>query len=463
MDAPPIAASSAPVVRRGLASFVTYPLKALARGAANCLKSPRRLFALFGLTLVAVAAGAGGLMFWADYQYRAAKRELRSDHLPEARRHIQLCLHVWRYSADAQFLAARIARLSADYEQAEVHLKECTRLQKDVNAQTQTEWFLLRAQCGELHGEVENGLWNCVLHNDPETSMILETMARVYMREGRFRPAMVCLAKWLEREPDNVRALDWRGWVFEKSEARQTAIDDYRRVLELDPDRDEVRLRLANLLLDDANGLASMPHWERLQQTQPDRPEVWIGLARCQILQGRADQAREQLDKVLEAQPDNPTALFLRGDLELLHDRPAKAEEYLRRALRVDPSHSGAIFSLAKCLQEIGGHDAEVAALNERFDRQRRDFQRISELMNGTIELNASSPEAPSELGTLLLRVGQVHLGLHWLYIALERDPDHKPTHEALVAYFEKTGQPERAKEHRQRLDEILSKGTTAP
>jgi tetratricopeptide (TPR) repeat protein len=458
MDAPLSAASAPPCARRAPARFVSYPFTLLARGAALLGASPRRLFMFAGLALVVVAVAAGGALLWADYQFRAAQRDLHDDHLPEARRHIQLCLRVWRYSPDAHFLAARIARLSTDFEQAEFHLNECTRLQKEVNAQTQLEWVLLRAQRDELRGEVENGLWNCVLHDDPETSMILETMARAYMRETRFQPALVCLNKWLEREPDTVRALDWRGWVYERMERRQPALDDYRRALEFDPDRDEVRIRLANILLENSNALDALPHWERLRQTQPDRLEVSVGLARCRILQGRAEEARDLLDKVLAEQPDNQTALLLRGDLDLQDGRAGEAEGYLRRALKIDPYLLGAIFSLAKCLEEQGGHETEAAALRLRFDQQKLDFQRINELLNRQVEQDPNSPDGPSELGTLLLRVGQVQVGLHWLYTALERDPDHKPTHEALIAYFDKTNQPEKAKDHRVRLDKINGK-----
>jgi len=424
--------------------------------------SPRRLFALAGLTLIVVALVAGGILLWADYQYRAAQRDLRDYHLPEARRHIQLCLRVWRYSPDAHFLAARIARLSTDYEQAEFHLNECKRLQKEVSAQTQLEWVLLRAQRDELRGEVEGGLWNCILHDDPETSMILEALARGYMRETRFLLAFVCLNKWLEREPDTVRALDWRGWVNEKLERRQPALDDYRRVLQLDPDRDEVRIRLADILLNDSNALDALPHLERLRRTQADRADVSVGLARCRVLQGRAEEARTLLDDVLAAQPDNQVALLHRGNLDLQQGRLAEAEESLRRALKIDPYLAGAVFSLAKCLEEQGGHESEAAALRARFDQEKQDFEQISELLHRQVEQAPNSPDGPFELGTLFLRVGQVPVGLRWFYTALERDPNHKPTHEALIAYFDKTNQPEKAKEHRVWLEKINPKPSSS-
>src|ERR1700674_1410012 len=142
MDAPRSAASALP---RAPSGFVSFPFTLLARGAVRLRVSPRRLCAAAGGALIGVAVAAGGLLLWADYQYRAAQRDFRDDHLPEAQRHIQLCLRVWRYSPDAHFLAARIARMStpADCDRAEFHLTECTRLQTQVTAQTQLEWVLL--------------------------------------------------------------------------------------------------------------------------------------------------------------------------------------------------------------------------------------------------------------------------------------------------------------------------------
>jgi len=216
------------------------------------------------------------------------------------------------------------------------------------------------------------------------------------------------------------------------------------------------------MLVGDSNPLDALHHLERLRKTHPDRLEVSIGLARCRILEGKLGEAGNLLDEVLSYDPQNPAALLFRGELELEQGRSAQAEVYLRHALKNDPYIPGAIYSLAQCLQDLGGHDAEVAELLARFENQKRDFQRISELMKGQLERDPHNADGPSELGTLFLRVGHVQLGVHWLYTALERDPNHKPTHEALIAYFDKTNQPEKAKEHRVWLEKINPKPSSS-
>ena len=46
-------------------------------------------------------------------------------------------------------LAARAARLTADFEGAEAHLKRCLKLQQGATEATQLEFLLMRAQTGE--------------------------------------------------------------------------------------------------------------------------------------------------------------------------------------------------------------------------------------------------------------------------------------------------------------------------
>jgi Tfp pilus assembly protein PilF len=60
-----------------------------------------------------------------------------------------------------------------------------------------------------------------------------------------------------------------------------------------------------------------------------------------------------------------------------------------------------------------------------------------------------SDPAPRHEAGVILFRNGQEQEGLRWLASALQQDPNHRPTHELLVEYFEKHGQPEKAAQHR--------------
>ena len=196
----------------------------------------RRLGCIMGLAAVLIATAIGGANLWAWYHFRAAEKALRAEKLDEARGHVTCCLRVWQRGPASHLLAVRIARAGGQYPEAEHYLAECNRLQHGASEQSQLEEILLRAQSGEL-AEVEPGLWECVHTNHPESTRILETLAQVYIREGRTQTALTCLNLWLEREPSTARAWHWRGVALEGLDHFEQAIPEYKKALELEPGR----------------------------------------------------------------------------------------------------------------------------------------------------------------------------------------------------------------------------------
>jgi tetratricopeptide (TPR) repeat protein len=392
-----------------------------------------------------------GVHFWAQAEYRAAVRALEDEHYSAGLEHIENYLSIWPSSTAAHLLAARLARLKRDYPQAEHYLKECARLQHGATEAIQLEWVLLRTQQGEIDELVPN-LWACVEADHPETLAILETLARTYMYETRFRPSLFYLNEWLQRAPDTVRALDWRGWVRERLNQTQDALKDYQRVLELEPERSAVRLRLASLLLADNHPKAALPHLERLREHEPDRPEILVGLARCWFQMGRLDEARQLFDQVYAAHPEHVPALIQRGKLELQAQRFTEAEKWLRRALELSPHEMEAQIPLHKSVQLQPGREKEAEQLLKEAEAIRADVQRLGHLLTEELDKAPGNADIPSEIGTLLLKIGHDQLGLYWLHVALKRDENHQKTHAVLADYFEKHKEPAKAAKHRRHL-----------
>ena len=218
----------------------------------------------------------------------------------------------------------------------------------------QLEWVLLRAQRGGELEEVESGLWNCVKQDHPDTLLILQALARSYIRHMRYNKALQALQEWLKRKPDSAQALDWRGWVWERLGNNEAAKMDYQRAVELDSNRIEARLRLADLLIQHSETEAVKPHMDWLQHNPPDRPEVPLLLVRYRLLQGEIDTARSLLEEVVATHPDDVEAQFYEAKLELLANRPAQAEPWLRKVLGQNPFHLEALTALQNCLRTGG-------------------------------------------------------------------------------------------------------------
>jgi tetratricopeptide (TPR) repeat protein len=421
------------------------------RSLGRVARSRPRTIALV-LALSLLAGAPLGVYGYALHQWRMAQEALDQARPTDARDHLAFCLKVWPGSFPVHLLAGRAARLNGDFVAAEAHLNRCLELKGADRDAVRLEFLLMRVQRGEVD-EVAPLLWDAISKGHPQSAMILETLAGAYLRHLRYGPALECLDRWIEKEPNVARAYHWRGWILERMNKQKNAMRDYTRALELDPDLVQVRLRVAESWLHDANPPKALPHLLRLRRQFPDRPDVQARLGECRLLEGKPKEARRLLEGAVEKLPDDPLLLIDLGKLELEEDHPAKAEEWLRRALKVDPADPAAQYTLVSALK-AQGRDREAAAALEHHKKSQAVLEKASKLLHDEALHPTTDPAVPFEIGSVLLDIGQDKTGLYWLHRALERDPDHQPTHRVLMEYYEKKGDTRKAAEHRRQLRE---------
>lgn len=406
----------------------------------------RALLALLLLGLIGWTGYSGGWDLWARFHLWQAQRALAQGDLPRARASLEVCLRVRPNSAAFHCLAAQVARRRGAYDEAEWHLGECRRLQGPAEA-IDLEGALLCAQRGDL-ARVESRLWAAIRKDHPETPLILEALTKGYAQTYRMPQALNCVQGWLERQPDNVQAVCWRGLIWERLYHFQEALEDYRRVVDLDPEEDQARVHLAERLLEAGQAAEALEHFQRVAQRQPENAAAHLGVARSQIDLGRYEEARHGLDDLLSERPEDGLVLIERGKVALLTNEPAEAETWLRKALAVLPYERSANYYLYQCLERLG-RPKEAERYLAEAERIATDMER---LVQATQKMTTASPD-PSlccEVGKILLRNGQAEQGLRWLGNALQEDPRHQPAHQALADYYERTGNAALAARHRQ-------------
>jgi tetratricopeptide (TPR) repeat protein len=403
------------------------------------------------ISIFLVLGGAGvGLYCYALHEWHHAQTAIQEGRPREARNSLDICLVVWPRNAQVHLLAARAARLTGDFEGAEGHLKQCIKLQNGATGATQLEFLLMRAQTGE-EDEVADALFDLVDHKHPEASLIMETLAQAYMHRLRYGLALACLTRWIKEAPGNAKTYHWRGWVLERLDDAKSAMKDYKQALKLDPDLAVVRLRVAEMLLEDKLPNEALPHLQRLRKQVPHSAEIMARLGQCRFLQGEAKEARRLLEAAVKNLPNNPPLLLHLAKLDLLEGKPVAAEKRLRQALKVDPADVEAQYTLATSLQNQGREEEAVVAM-DRCEEQKALLKRANQLLSDEAKHPTKDPDSPSEIGNLLLKMGQDKIALYWLNQALRRDPGHQATHKVLAEYYEKKGEQDKAKVHRRQL-----------
>jgi predicted Zn-dependent protease len=228
------------------------------------------------------------------------------------------------------------------------------------------------------------------------------------------------------------------------------AAEDYRKALALRPARDNVRQRLAEVLLKQNRSTEALAEAEELLRRQPDNPDAKYCYASCLRLLGRNQEAERQLDRLLARQPRHAKALGMRAQLAFEAGRNQEASELLARAIELDPSDQKLKYALFLCLNRLG-KTQEAKIVEAKMAESAAELKRMDKLVR-EVNQKPNDPALRYEVGMIFLRNGFTEDGLHWLSTALGIDPNHRPTHQVLADYFERTGEQEQAKYHRQFL-----------
>jgi len=281
------------------------------------------------------------------------------------------------------------------------------------------------------------------MHSWPRLNSMASGLIRVY----RLFEADDRIKAWLTLRPDDRLALLLQGQLFDLESRSPDAVANYRKVVELDPENEDVRLRLAAGLLQGHEGNDALPHLEYLQKRRPDDPRVLMPLVQCRLLLGQTEEAKKILDGVLARQPHYPEVLAMRGKLARQDGNLSEAEKWLREAVALDPGSYEARYHLYLCLNDQG-KEAESKEQLARLNVMDEDLKEIQEIIGGKKQKTPNDPEVHYKAGMIALRSGATEEGVRWLESALELDPKYAPAHRTLALYYQQIGDPGRAAHH---------------
>lgn len=409
-------------------------------------RSIRILLVLLTAAGLGFACLVGSRELYFHDHLRLARSEVELGHNAAASRHLSFCRVIHPDHPEVLLLYGAVARRSGAWEAAEDFFSAYSRKHGDDEALA-FEWVLLRATRGELDSS------GPLLIAKIEAGGLAAGLAREALVTGllyRFRwlEAESHLRSWLASAPNDTHALLLRGKFLEQRNAVVEAIEVYRKVVTLDPDHDEARLRLTTLLLQQRLVEELLSNLEHLRRRLPDLPEVQVQYSKALALQGRTEEALAALEECLRQHPDYGPALAERGALAIRAGDDRAAEEFLERAVRLSPGEPIPLNQYVIVL-ERNGKAAEAAKQKAVLRQLEVDQERIRELVGGPLQTRPTDPSVPHEIAVIALRSGQASEGLRWLQAALQIDPNHGPTHQILANYYQTFGNPALAAKHR--------------
>jgi len=406
---------------------------------------------LLGCSVLALAAG----VFWlpsvrASRLLAQAEQALAARRTEEAVSLLDQVSELVPESSDAEFLLARVARREGRFSDVQRHLARAAELGFDPQ-RIQREGWLAMAQAGQMR-EATPHLETLLRDPRGDGQNICEAYVEGYFATYRFDLAVPLIDAWSADFPEDPQPHFYRGAYYDHFDNWSKAADSYRVAHTLDPERVDISLRLADLLVrlheyDEAGN-----HFQRCLEKRPTDPLIRCGWARCLLAKGElADAEREILD-VVQAHPEYDDAELVLGQIQHANGRDDASQRTLETYCERHPTDSEARYLYAQVLQALG-RQKEAAAHFEFVVEAREKVAEIEPLM-ARLKQDPANADIRYEIGIRVLHYDIPEHGAEWLRSAVDADPNHAAAHRELAGYYATAGQTELADYHRRRAEE---------
>ncbi len=282
----------------------------------------------------------------------------------------------------------------------------------------------------------------------PNDLPVARELALGYRKLGHTEQAEAAFADWCNANPPDVEAFQARLQWRMAQRRLPAAIDDAERILELQPQNDEVREKRAQWLASVGQLPEADAECRHCLEHQPRQIRLQVLAAIISYNRGDQTRTEELIQAIAEQSPRHDNVLLLRAALELDAGRPEPAIPLLREVIAQGrASRIAAQNYLAQALARAGKDEEARRVLAEI---QQRHASEIFKKYGGTEHgIGVLIRIAEAQIG-----VGQKAEGVRLLQEVLVQAPECAAAHHALADFYAQEGQADKAAEHRRRAQQ---------
>jgi len=235
--------------------------------------------------------------------------------------------------------------------------------------------------------------YRIAIDNDPSSDYLNAGLAELYAKTGRIRDAVLEAQDILKRDGNNLEARRLLGRIYLRSlgdmqagtqsqEVLKLAIDQYERIVKLDPKSVEDHLLLGRLYRLNNELLKSENEFKAAVAIQPDSEEAVTTLAYLYNEEGDSARALQ----VLNAIPDSARTAKLYSALGYTYEQQKEyrqAVDAYRKSTELDHDNLDAVRGLAQNLMNDGQTDAaleQYKVIVEADPSDAQTYMRIAEI-----------------------------------------------------------------------------------
>ena len=140
------------------------------------------------------------------------------------------------------------------------------------------------------------------------------------------------------------------GVALEGEDRREDALAEYRKAVEIDPDRFQAHNNLANLMSTMGMRDAALKEYQEALRLNPTAALAHANLGTLLSEMGRFEEAMREYDDAMRLDPEDPRPHYLMGKACLRHGQSADAVKHFRHAMEIAPNDFQNLTWLARVL-----------------------------------------------------------------------------------------------------------------
>ncbi|MDW8390915.1 MAG: tetratricopeptide repeat protein, partial [Oscillochloridaceae bacterium] len=236
------------------------------------------------------------------------------------------------------------------------------------------------------------GVAQHILEHFPESLEAHRILGEAYLAGRQFEQAEAAFTRVLRADPEDIPAHVGLGITFERQGKLDQAVAEFEQALEVRPDMPELRSQLLRLYTDiwgsegatlrlSRPGLArlyakghmlpqAIQEYRGVIEEQPERFDARVGLAEALWRNQQEQQAAEVCGEILALRPDVLKANLLLGYIKLASGDP-DGERFWRQAQRLDP-YQHVARTLFETLPDLPAPAVQIPAWDETAWAERR-------------------------------------------------------------------------------------------
>lgn len=268
------------------------------------------------------------------------------------------------------------------------------------------------------------------IQKDPGSIYLHQKMALLLKELNQYAEALTYAQKALDLDPSNTISIILAGDLYALTGNDDLAVENYRKILNMEPDNQRIRLLLTTILVRAHHLQEALDQLNMLIQENPELVVAHYYRGRINLEMNRYTEAEKALGDALRLNERLEPALFDMATLYQMTDREGDAVRTYEKLVELYPDNIPARERLVALYSKLG--------LKEKSEGQVKEIQKHS------------TPGAPERqaLGLIYLRQGRIEDSIAELEMIVNAWPDDDKSRYYLATAYEEKNDIESALKH---------------